>query len=100
MLGLLLISCIAVWLFLAYGLVRLITFKAPRKPWRAPLRVALYLVLLPLPIVDEIVGMMQFRRVCRENSTITVDRAKAAGRTVYRRRLPDVAVKGTWIPMM
>ena len=100
MLGLFLIFCIAVWLFLAYGLIRFVTSKVPPKPWRVPLRAGLYVALLPLPVLDEIVGAVQFNRICQENSTITVDRTKAAGRTVYRRRLPNIAVEGTWIPMV
>jgi hypothetical protein len=98
MTGLLLIFIIAAWLLLVYGLVRLVTARLPARPWRAPLRMALYAALLPLPVIDEVVGVRQFLGVCRENSTVTVDPAKAAGRTVFLAQGAS-PVAGTWIPV-
>ena len=59
--------------------------------------VLLCLALLPMPLIDEIVGKKQFEQLCRENSMIQVDLTKAAGRTVYLADLPDVEIKDTWV---
>ena len=42
-------------------------------------------------------GGRQFKQLCEANSTIHVDRATAAGRTVYLAETPDVEIKGTWV---
>jgi len=62
-----------------------------------PLRTVLLLVLIPLPVIDEIVGKEQFERLCIENSKVTVSPTKAPGSTVYLQRLPDEEIKGTWV---
>ena len=56
-----------------------------------------FAVLLPLPALDEIVGGRQFEKLCKENSTIQVNRATAVGRTVYSTQQPSVEIKGTWV---
>jgi hypothetical protein len=48
-------------------------------------------------LIDEIVGAKQFERLCRENSTINVDHAKAAGRTVVLSPQPSRDVEDTWV---
>ena len=87
------------WLLLDYALVRLITAQVPPKSWRPLLRIALYVVLLPLPVIDEILAKSQFEQLCRESAAIKVDRDSAKGRTVYLAPVESVPAKGTWIPM-
>ena len=60
----------------------------------------LFLVLVPLPLVDEIVGKRQFEKLCSENGTIHMDRSKVAGKTVYLAAVPDTQIKGAWIPVV
>jgi hypothetical protein len=62
-----------------------------------PARVLLFLAVAPVPLIDEIVGGRQFAQLCKENSTIQVDRAKAAGKTVYLAEDPDINIKGAWV---
>lgn len=57
----------------------------------------IFAALLPLPLIDEIVGGRQFEQLCKDNSTIQVDRATAAGKTVYYAPQPSVEIKGTWV---
>ena len=56
-----------------------------------------FAVLLPLPLIDEIVGRQQFEQLCKVNSTIQVDRETAGERTVYFVHQPDTEIKGTWV---
>jgi hypothetical protein len=97
MTGLLLLFVVGLWLAIVYWLTKLITIKLSTKWWRMPVRVLLFLAVLPLPLVDEIVGGRQFKKLCEENSTIQFDRVKAAGKTVYLNTLPEIDIKGTWV---
>src|SRR4051812_36896606 len=56
-------------------------------------------LLLPLPVIDEILGKPQFEQLCRENSTIKLDREKALGKTVYLGSATDARIKDTWLPI-
>lgn len=97
MTGILLLLVMAAWLAIVIWLRKIIIGRLPASRWRTPAGVALFVLLLPLPVIDEIVGGWQFFQLCKENSTIQVDRAKAAGKTVYPARTPDVEVRGTWV---
>jgi hypothetical protein len=97
MTGILLLLVAGFWLIAAYWLAKLITRILPSSGWRVLVGALIFLALLPLPLMDEIVGKRQFEQLCQENSTILVDRAKAAGKTVYLADLPDSDVKGTWV---
>jgi hypothetical protein len=97
MTGLLLLFVGMIWLVLASWLATLVAKRLPAKWWRISVRVLLFLTLLPLPLLDEIVGKAQFERLCKENATVQVNRATARGRTVYLANLPDVPIRGTWV---
>ena len=95
--GLILLFVILLWLAFAIWLSKFITKKLPIAWWRIPVGILVFAVLLPLPALDEIVGGRQFEKLCKENSTIHVNRATAVGRTVYAAQTPDVEIKGTWV---
>ena len=97
--GIILILVALLWVVIAFVVVWLIGKLLPKIWWVFLLRVALFFALLPLPIVDELLGAKQFEQLCKENSTIQVDRAKAAGKTVYYANQPSVRVEGTWVPV-
>lgn len=97
MTGLLLLFVGGLWLALAVWLSKIITSKLPPDTWRVLVAVAIFAALLPLPVLDEIVGSRQFEQLCTENAKVQVERATAVGRTVYFVPLPQVEVKGTWV---
>lgn len=97
MTGILLLFVIVIWLAIVIWLSKIITKKLPTTWWRIPVGLVIFAVLLPLPLIDEIVGGRQFERLCKENSTIQVDRATAVGKTVYLAQTPDLEIKGTWV---
>ena len=95
--GLILLFVIGLWLAFVIWLSKIITKRLPEKWWRMPVGILVFGVLLPLPVLDEIVGGRQFEKLCKENSTIQVNRATAVGRTVYLAQTPDVEIKRTWV---
>lgn len=99
MTGLLLLLLLVLWLVIDYWLVRPITRRLPAKWWRIPAGALLYVVLIALPLVDEIVGAAQFERLCKDNLAIHIDEKDARGKTVYLADLPDIQVQGTWVPV-
>lgn len=97
MTGIFLILLAVLWLVAAFLLAKLATTRLPKLWWAHVLRMSLFLALLPLPLVDEIVGKRQFDKLCSENTMIQVDPEKAVGRTVYLADLPDIEIKGPWV---
>lgn len=97
MTGILLLIVIAIWGAIVVWLAKMITKKLPKTWWHNLIDILVCMVLLPLPLIDEIVGARQFEQLCKDNSTIQVDRATAVGKTVYFVPQPDVEVKGTWV---
>lgn len=97
MTGILLLFVMATWLAIAVWVSRTIAKKIPLPDWRMPIGILMFVVLLPLPLIDEIVGGRQFEKLCKENTTIQVNRATAVGKTVYFLPKPDVEIEGTWV---
>ena len=95
--GLYLLFVAAVWLALTLATAYAITSRIKDAVLRVVAMLALIGLLLPLPLVDELVGKRQFEQLCKDNSTIQVDRATAVGKTVYFVPQPAVEVKGTWV---
>jgi hypothetical protein len=97
MTGLFFLAIVGIWFFITIKIIRFITGKLPEIWWRPVVGMGLFVLILPLPLVDEIVGGRQFEQLCKENSTIHVDRVKAVGKTVYYIPQPAVEVNGTWV---
>ena len=97
--GIILILVALLWVVIAFVVVWLIGKLLPKIWWVFLLRVALFFALLPLPIVDELLGAKQFEQLCKENSTIQIDRTTAAGKTVYYVDQPSIRLEGTWVPI-
>lgn len=97
MTGILLLFVIMIWLAVVIRLSKIITNKLPETWWRNPVGLLVFAVLLPLPLIDEIVGGRQFEQLCKDNSVIQVDRVTAVGKTVYFAPQPASEIKGTWV---
>jgi hypothetical protein len=84
MTGLFLLVVVLAWLvavvFLTNWLMKRVSIKP--KPVRAAMAMMMFVVLLPLPVADEIVGGFQYRALCEKNAVLRIDEAKAEGRTV------------------
>lgn len=97
MTGIYLLFVAAIWFAVVILLSKIIAQKLPTATWRLPVAVVIFAALLPLPLIDEIVGGRQFEQLCKANSTIQVDRVTAVGKTVYLDQQPDVEIKGKWL---
>jgi hypothetical protein len=97
MTGLLFIGLGILWFVLVCGIAVFAFRKLPKGILSAFVSVLLFIALLPLPLIDEIVGKRQFEKLCTERATIQTDRAKAAGRTVYLAKTSSIEEEGTWV---
>lgn len=97
--GLFVLFIAVAWFFFVLWLTVMLTRKMQLGAMTTIVGGGFFLLLLVAPIADEIVGGRQFAKLCEENSTIQVDRAKAAGRTVYLNSLPEKNIQDTWVPV-
>jgi hypothetical protein len=88
---------VAAWFALTIAIGYVATIRIENKVLRFVVVLALVGVLFPLPLVDELIGKRQFEELCKENSTIQVDRASAVGKTVYLSKTSDVEIKDKWV---
>jgi len=58
-----------------------------------------FLVLLPLPLIDELLARPQFEALCRAQTALVRHPALTAGRGVYRLELPQETVPGLLLPV-
>lgn len=97
MIGLYVFFIGALWLAFVVWLTIYITKKLPIDTWRVPVALVLFAMLMPFPLIDEIVGKWQFEKLCKQNSTIHVDQNSALGKTVYFLPQPSQEIQGTWV---
>jgi hypothetical protein len=95
--GLYLLVIAAAWLAIVVALVYGLTSRVKPASLRAVVAMLVAGVLLPLPLIDEILGKRQFDQLCKDNATIHVDRTTAVGKTVYLAKTADLEVKDTWL---
>lgn len=100
MTGIFLLFVIGAWVALLALLARALTRRIKDAISRLVVSAIIIGLLLPLPVVDELLGKSQFEQLCRENSAINVDREKAVGKTVYLASATSVGIKGTWLPIV
>src|SRR5438128_63908 len=81
--GLLLLGVIALWVAAVRWLARKLATFLPDKPWRRFVQGGLAVLLIPLPLVDEIVAASKFQSLCKEKSAVIVDVPNPRGRTVW-----------------
>jgi len=85
--GLLLIGVVLLWFVVAIAIAQMLTAKL-RDSWFKSLATLLAVaVLIPLPVVDEIIGGIQFRALCNREAVITYSKEKAYGRTVHLKKV-------------
>lgn len=95
--GLMFFAVIGLWIYFLKWLVNAFDSRMPKPPWRQVVKVLLFALLLPLPLIDEIVGGRQFAKLCEAN-VVRINKDTARGRTVYLERSNgQIAVAGTWL---
>lgn len=83
MTGLLLIGLAAMWVAASRWIVRAGFKFVPDQPWRKGAQAGALLLLLLLPLADEIVGSMQFHRLCEKSDRVFVDRERIRDAIIY-----------------
>lgn len=66
---------------------------------RTAFKALVFAVLLPLPLLDEIVAQPQFTSLCRDMAVVTLHERAARGRTVTLSSLPPEPVPGALVPV-
>lgn len=95
--GLLFLAVVALWFWCLKWLVNKIGKRLPDRPWRPLAKLIIFALLLPLPLIDEIVGGWQFKRLCEAN-VVHVNKDTVRGRTIYPEAGGyEVSVPGTWV---
>ncbi len=100
MMGLYVLFIAVVWLAIALAIAHAVTSRIKSEGLRTIATLMVGALLLPLPLIDEIIGKQQFEKLCKEYSTIQVDRSKAVGKTVYLATTADVEIKGKWLRIL
>lgn len=95
--GLLFFAVVALWFIASIWFANKMGNLLPNRSWRPFAKLIIFALLLPLPLIDEIVGGRQFAHLCEAN-VVHVNRDTARGRTIY----PEaggyqIPVPGTWV---
>lgn len=99
MIGLLFLGEALLWLFILKWVVKNIGDHLPARPWRPVVMLCIFVVMLPLPLLDEILGGWQFRHLC-ESNVVHVNKDTARGKTVFAESGAfQIRVPGTWVPV-
>ena len=99
MAGIFLIFLALLWGGIAFFVAWLIFKNSSRKWLGEVIGVIVFCILLPLPLADELVAKHQFEQLCKENSTIQIDRATAVGKIIYFIPSSPIEVEGRWVPI-
>lgn len=90
----------ALWCLLAFLGAVALKRKLPKTSWRRPVSVLVFGAIFPLPVLDEMIGRVQFDALCKSNSTIQVNPEQARGRTVRALSAQFEEVGGTFVPIV
>ena len=80
--GLILLTAVVASLWLCVWLSKTIGNLVPNAAWRSAVKVGVFLALLASPFVDELIGMYQFKALCKANGIESADVSKARGNRV------------------
>jgi hypothetical protein len=97
MTGLLLIAIAMGWFWVVMEVCGWVGRRVKSK-WVTPATALTFLILVPLPVIDEIVGGLQFSALCEKNAVLWVDAGNAKGKTVRLEITPkggDEKIEGT-----
>lgn len=102
MTGIFLIVVCLVWLALVLKLAIAIAGHFKRSVAKLCVGVLVFVGLLPLPLVDEIVGQGQFDSLCRTGAALSLDEQRIKGRKIKlafepaNAPVPNIAVSATY----
>lgn len=86
--GLLLILVLGVWVSIAVVIGQKLTSKLKDSKFKPFITFLVIVAIIPLPVVDDIVGGFQFRALCKQGYPPVFDEAEARGKTVKLKQVP------------
>ena len=96
--GLFLLAIVGLWMWLAFKTSKVVGSWIAQGRWRWPVAALLFVMLLTLPVLDEIIGGFQFRALCAKNAVFRMGVEKPEGRVTRETISPsNEVVPGTAI---
>lgn len=80
MTGLLLLAVVGLWIWACVAITKAAMRRVSSERWRWIVGLALFSVLLILPVLDEIVGGFQFRALCKRNAVVHLGQQNPQGK--------------------
>lgn len=96
MTGLLFLIVAAAWLWVVIWVAKKMGALLPEGRGSKAAQILFGALLLPLPLIDEVVGGVQFAELCKKN-IVHMNAESLRGRTVYLDYASQTPVKGTWV---
>ena len=98
--GLFLLAIVGLWMWFAFKTSKVAGSWIAQGRWRWPVAALLFVVLLPLPVADELVAKHQINALCREGAGLRIDEQRIKGRRVRVAYEPlNAEVPGVAIPV-
>lgn len=98
MTGSLMVVLLPAWVGICAWVAHAIGELFTDNPLRPELKAVLFLALLPLVLLDELVGKAQFDQLCATRAALTVH-GSTHGRAVYLREFPVESIPGIMVPV-
>lgn len=97
--GLILLAALALCIWGCVWLAKNLGNLVPNPAWRTAVKVAIFVVLLGSPFVDEVIGKYQFESLCKANGIESADISKARGKRVKVEYGQRTLLDGTIMPI-
>lgn len=100
MIGLLFFGVVGLWIWGVFRISRWSGGRVAGGRWRWPIAALVFAVMLPLPVLDELIARPQIETLCREGAVFKIDEQKIKGRRVkYSAEPLNERMPGTAIPV-
>jgi hypothetical protein len=97
MIGLIAMLVIGIWIAVCIFLARRLPRWLGVKRFTNLASIAIFPLLFVAPTIDEVVGMRQFERLCKERAVAIVSPEAHSVKKAKRAEVPGVDLKGYWI---
>jgi len=98
--GLLLIGVVLLWFWAAIAIARMFTSKLEPVWVKSFVTFLAIVIIIPLPVADEIIGGFQFRALCKAETQIKYDKDKLSNKTVRSQITDEAKLENMVIPVM
>lgn len=84
MTGLLVLALFGLWVWAVFKFGRWVGGQVQGGRWRWPIAALVLAALLPLPVIDEIIGGFQFKAMCNKRAVLEVSAGDLRGKVLTR----------------